>query len=48
MMPPIPIRVDVVTDKDSSVWVKWYDNQPRTHEFHTLKLTDEHGRMLAP
>jgi hypothetical protein len=40
------IGVEVLTDTDGSQWLIWKDNPRRLFEFHTLKLTDEHGNML--
>lgn len=41
------VGVEVLTDLDGSVWLVWKDNLlRRLFEFHTLKLTDEHGHML--
>jgi hypothetical protein len=40
------VGVEVLTDSDGSLWLVWKDNPQRLCEFHTLKLTDEHGAML--
>lgn len=40
------IGAEVLTDTDGSLWLLWKDNPKHPWEFHTLKLTDEHGDML--
>jgi hypothetical protein len=41
------VKAEVVTDTDGAIWVLWGDNPQRPFEFHTLKLTNEHGELLA-
>lgn len=40
------LKAEVAVDTDGRLWLMWADDPIHPYRFHSLILTDEHGRMV--